>query len=51
MDMENIWIRLDINMRANGRTTCLMEGVRLFMLIKVDIMENSSIGRDMAREC
>jgi len=40
MGMGSILIRLDIDMKASGRTICLMEEEKLSILIKVDIMES-----------
>lgn len=47
--MGSILIRLDIDMKASGRTICLMEEEKLSILIRADIMESFSIEKDMGR--
>lgn len=51
MDMGNILIKMDSNMKGNGNIICRMVGDRPIIKIKVDIMGSFLITKGMVRVC
>ena len=51
MDMGNILIKMDSNMKGNGNTICRMVEDRPIIMIKVDITESFLITKGMVRVC